>query len=88
MSQKYSADEVTRRGGKLYEDRVRHLVEPAHVGETVVIDVDTGDYLVGSDPVAMAQELRRRDPDAALYASKVGAPAFSRIGGRRSARSA
>jgi hypothetical protein len=88
MPQKYSADEVGRRGEKWYDERIRSLVEPGHTGQIVVIDVDTGDYLVGTDLILMSHELRRRHSDAALYALKVGAPAFSRIGARRPARSA
>jgi hypothetical protein len=88
MPQKYAADEVGRRGQKLYDERIRSLVEPGHVGQIVVIDVDTSDYLVGTDLILMSHELRQRHSDAALYALKVGAAAFSRIGARRPARSA
>ena len=45
--QRYSIDEIARRGDEIYDRNIRAEVESAHDGEIVAIDIDTGFYAAG-----------------------------------------
>jgi hypothetical protein len=77
---------VSRRGGELYEARVRAEVEPAHLGRFLALDVLSGDYEVGDEVLAVAARLRERRPGAEVYLMRVGRRAAFRLGGRAPAR--
>jgi hypothetical protein len=78
---KYSASEVVRKGELLYAREIRHQVEPAHVGEFLAVDIESGSYEVDRDELAAINRARARNPDAVLYLVKVGYPAAHRLGG-------
>ena len=86
MPQKYPSEEIGRRGQKLYDEQIRQHVEPVHVGKVVMIDVDTGDHLVGTDPISLSDAFRRRDENAALYAMRIGERAFAKLRSPRPVR--
>jgi hypothetical protein len=73
---------VVERGSRLYEERVRDLLEPQHNGKYVVIDVDTGEYEVDRDHLAASDRAAAKHPGAALYATRVGSRTLGRIGAR------
>lgn len=79
---RYTSDEVVQRGRELYEQGIRSKVEAAHKGKYLVIDVDTGDYEIGDDYMALTDRLQTRHPEAALCTLRIGYPAVGRIGGR------
>ncbi len=78
---KSSAQEIGQRGRELYENGIRARVEADHRGKYVAIDVNTGDYEVGQDRVAAAEQLRRRRPEAVVFFVRIGLPPV-RLGGR------
>ena len=39
-----SPEEICTRGQAIYDNRIKGLVDPAHKGKFVAIDVDTGEY--------------------------------------------
>jgi hypothetical protein len=41
-------EEVARRGRELYDVQVRSQVETEYVGQVVAIDVETGEFAIGS----------------------------------------
>ena len=72
--------EISRRGEAIVERLPQEFVE-AHLGETIVIDVDTGDFAVGRDPIAVLDDLKVRQPDPACYVARVGYVAWAHFGG-------
>ncbi len=76
-----SPEEVVRRGKELYESKIRAQVEAGNKGKVLVIDVETGDYEIGEDSLPLSERLHAKHKDAALYAMRIGYPAFGRIGG-------
>ena len=78
---KYSPNEIVTRGKELYETRVRPQVEQGNKGKIVVIDIETGDYVLGDDSLATTHAALARHPGAALFATRVGYPTLARIGG-------
>jgi hypothetical protein len=72
--------EVARRGDAIYDRSIRALVEPAHEGEVVAIDIETGAFALGPDALTAARRLRVLQPDAEVWLVRVGSRALHRIG--------
>ena len=79
---RYSNEEIGRRGQAIYEERLRPKVETGNKGKYLVIDIETGDYEMGDDLMALSDRLHAKHQGAALYAMRIGYPATGRIGGR------
>jgi len=73
---------VARRGRDIYERDLKHLLEPDHDGEFVVLNVETGEYELGADDVEVSRRAKARFPDALLLTLRVGRAAAFRIGAR------
>ena len=68
------SDEIATAGRAIYDEKVPHLVEPTKKGVTVYIDVNSGDYEISGDDVNALAMLRKRQPDARIWAELVGYP--------------
>ena len=67
-----SGDEIERLGQELYEQSIRAKVEPGNEGKICMIDVETGDYEIGETMLDTGQPLFARNPNAALWAVRIG----------------
>jgi hypothetical protein len=74
--------EVVDKGTEIYDSRLKQLLEPDHVGEYVVINVDTGEYELDKDRLAASDRAAARHPGARLYATRVGYRTIGRLGFR------
>ena len=74
--------DIAQHGEALYEKTIKQHVEPQHVGKYLVVDVETGEYEIGSDYIQPTERLLAKRPDAPLYALRIGYRAIGRIGGR------
>lgn len=72
--------EVIARGERLYQTTILPRVEPAHAGEFVVLDVESGEYEVDADKVAALDRLTARQPDAVPYIVRAGRPTAVTLG--------
>lgn len=84
----HNREALAARGRAIYEERIRSTVEPEHMGEFLAINVDTGEYELGSDDVAVMKRAAERHPVHSLYGMRVGYRTMGRIGARRSSREA
>ncbi len=78
------ADAIVRRGQTIYErDLQQALDTPDNLGQFLSIDIDTGNYIVGGrkEPI---RPLRDQNPDAVIFALKIGYPAAFTTAGRLS----
>ncbi len=78
---KYSKGEVCDRGERIYEERIKSLVEPHETGKLIVIDIETGDYEIDEEMLAASRRLRERCPDSVRYGGRVGYDSAYRIQG-------
>ena len=76
----YTLDEVVERGKAIYEQSIRTQVETDNFGSLLMIDVTTGNWVLGEDRIEMARRLRERNPDAANFGMRVGYPTAEKIG--------
>lgn len=77
---RYTKEEIAARGKAIYEQQIRPRVGPEHDGEYLVINVETGEYEIDADKVAVAQRAYARHPGAPLYGMRVGCRAWGHIG--------
>ena len=73
-------EEMAERGRKLYEERIKALIEPGHYGKFVVIDLETGDYEIDKRHISAIKKLRQRHPGALTYGTRVGFSSAYRSG--------
>ena len=74
--------EVAKQGEAIYQERIKPLVYPLHIGKFLVVDIETGDYEIGNRMLIASKKLRERRPDAVTYGLRIGFLAAYRMGGR------
>ena len=77
-----SQELLAGRGEEVYNRALRPLLEANHKGEIVAIDIETGEYEPGANVLLASKALRARNPDAQIWAVKIGYRAVHRIGPR------
>ena len=81
---RYSKEEFSQRGHKLYESQVRSQVEEGNHGRIVAIDIETGAFEVADESLSAAKQLLNRFPDAQIFGIRIGHRAVHRFGLRTS----
>ena len=74
-----TTEDIVRWGEQVYEQQLRHALEPQHSGKYVVINVEKGEYELDSDHLAASDRAATRWPEARLYATRVGSRSLGRI---------
>lgn len=64
-------DEHVDKGKEIY-GKIKDKLEPEHKGEFVAIEVDTGDYFVGKDPIEADERAREKYPAAVFFLARIG----------------
>lgn len=77
---RYSREEIASRGDTLYETAVRPRLSPENDGMLVVIDVESGDFVVDKDELGAFQRLRSQRPQAQIWLRRVGSTHVHRFG--------
>ena len=80
---RFGDKEIGRRGEEIYAKRLRSIVEiPDHIGKLLSIDIETGDFEIGSDEdIDAPLRLHAKHPGAAVYTLRIGYRAAVAIGG-------
>ena len=69
----WTTEEVVAAGSKLYEQRIRPLVETSeNIGKMLTLDVETGEYKIGANSIEGAIELKKNQPMARLFTVRIG----------------
>ena len=74
----YSTDELDRLGWARYA-QIRNMLEPQHLGEFVMIEVDSGNYFLGDTPRQALMKARASHPTQAFCLIRVGYPAAHKL---------
>jgi hypothetical protein len=75
------ADDLAESGQRLYDGRLKALLEPEHEGEFVAIDPDSERYFLGPTGLAALRAGRKEFPNKLFYLLRVGQDAAYRVGG-------
>lgn len=66
-------EEIARLGKEIYQKRIRPQVETVeNIGKIISIDVETGEYAIGTDPLITSRQLQAKHPDAAIWTERIG----------------
>ena len=79
----FTGDEITKRGKAIYETQLKTLLEPEHIGKFLVIDVETGEYEIGENDLAVSQSAYHKNPNGARFGMRIGYRASGTLGGKR-----
>ena len=74
------AKEIKALGERLYDERLKAVLEPDHVGEFLMIEPDSGRYFVNKDAVTAIRDGHAALPDKRFYSMRVGFEAEFAIG--------
>jgi hypothetical protein len=79
---KLADEEIIRRGKELYEKLIRPKVETTeNIGKLISINVETSEYEIGDDLLVTSRRLQAKQPDAAIWAERIGYDAVYAVGG-------
>ena len=70
-----AADDLVQRGQRLYDERLRELLEPSQAGRYVAIEPVSGKYFLGDTGTEALLEARHAFPETMFYLARVGYPA-------------
>ena len=83
----YSKERFARIGQELYNKEIEPLVEPAHHGKVVGIDIQTGDYAIDEDVMPACATVKERRPEAQIWIVRAGHPTLYKHSARPRLRS-
>lgn len=76
-----ATDALSESGQRLYDKRLRGLLEPEHNNEFVAIEPETEAYFLGLTGLAALRAGREALPDKLFYLLRIGSDAAYRVGG-------
>jgi hypothetical protein len=79
---RYPKEEIVERGQAIFEKEVESQLKGRDSMDYVVIDIETHDYEVDGDHLTAHDRLCKRNPDAQVYARRVGSRYIHHFGGR------
>jgi hypothetical protein len=80
------SDHVAESGQRLYDERLRELLEPDHAGEFIAIEPDSERYFLGATGLSALKAGRREMPNKLFYLLRIGSDAAYHLGGYGSRR--
>ena len=82
--ERMNAEEVGKRGQEWYDNHIRPLVETQeNIGKLIVIDIETGEYEIDTNSIAMTKRMLAKRPEAELLQLRIGYGAVDAFGGFR-----
>ena len=79
---KYSPQETAERGMRWYDNGLRRELEvEENLGKILALDVDTGQYAMGTEVLDTVSDLKAKLPEADILLLRIGYPAVHTIGG-------
>ncbi|MFQ6056208.1 MAG: hypothetical protein ACE5J3_09550 [Methanosarcinales archaeon] len=68
---KYPPEVAYNMGVEKY-NLIKNELEKNFYGKFVVLDVESGDYIVGDDAMAITLEIKRKHPDSMFHLERIG----------------
>jgi hypothetical protein len=73
--------QMAKRGKKIYQQKIKRMLEKDHQGEIVAIEVESGDYFLGKTVIEAADKGKKRHPQKGFYFIRIGHKAVHFVGG-------
>src|SRR5438132_14191863 len=74
---------LSEAGKCVYEERLKAVLEPDHIGEFVAIEPESGRYFLGGSRLKANKKAREAMPKSFCFLASVAYPAANKIGVRR-----
>ena len=78
---KSERDEFVSRAERVYAERLKHILEPDHLGKLIAVEPDSGDYVLGKDFWELEAARAPKFGSKLVYTFRVGGGAAVKIGG-------
>lgn len=75
-----TSDSVSREAKKIYDERLRSLLEPSHRNEFVAIEPESGDFFLGKTLSEAIGNARTKHPERLVHTLRVGHKAAVQFG--------
>lgn len=72
---KNSRQTVAIKARKIYENKLKAVLETKYPGQFVAIEVNSGNYFLGSTPLEAIKKAKMKYPDDSFHVMKVGSRA-------------
>jgi hypothetical protein len=72
-------ERISRKAMRLYETKLKALLEPAYIGKFAAIEPDSGDYFVADRMTEAMQKARAKHPDKKFFLVRIGFKAAVRF---------
>ena len=72
MRKKPTMSPLARKATRLYQTKLKALLEPADIGKFAAIEPDSGDYFVASRMTEAMHEARLKHPDKRFFLIRIG----------------
>ena len=63
---------IARKGERLYQTKLKAVLEPEHTGMFAAIEVDSGDYFLGTDLSEAFEQARAKHREKKFFFVRVG----------------
>jgi hypothetical protein len=73
-------EQVAVKGERIYQEKLKTVLEPSEIGKFVAIEVESGDYFVGESIIDAIQQARAKYPDKLVHTIKVGYEGVFKMG--------
>jgi len=66
---------IVNKGKEIYQRHAAGL-ERSHKGQYIIIEIESGDFLIDKNSSKARARMQRKYPDTIFYAAKIGSPAM------------
>lgn len=66
---------LCRRGKRLYQTKLKAILEPDYIGMFAAIEPDSGDYFLGTRMIEAVLKAEKKHPDKLVFIVRIGFPA-------------
>jgi hypothetical protein len=75
-----TTDQVAAKGQKIYDEKLKGILEAENKGKFVVIEVESGDYFVADTVLEALQKAKEKYPNKILHAIRIGYEGIFKMG--------
>lgn len=75
-----SPEQLAEKGQKIYNEKLKSILEPDKKGKFVVIEVESGDYFVADTVLEAVQEAQKKYPNKVFHTIKIGYEGIFKMG--------
>ena len=72
-------ERISRKAMRLYQTKLKALLEPAYIGKFAAIEPDSGDYFVADRMAEAMEKARAKHPDKLFFLVRIGFKAAVRF---------